>query len=80
MAKTIKTFESTLGGFAYRVTSNGNTVSYQEKTPESTSFVTRATEGLAEFQKLAEEKGLFDHYSNKDSPAVIRDRIRELSQ
>ena len=79
MSKTIKTFTSLLGGYAYRVTSDGETVSYQERTPNSARFVTRATESKARFDQLAEENGLFDPYQG-DNPAIISNRIRELTQ
>lgn len=75
--KTIKTFQSLLGGYAYRVTSDGVTVKYQERSPRSDRFVTRATEGQVAFNRLADDARLFDSYEG-DNPAVIARRISEL--
>ena len=73
--KTIKAFSSAFGGYAYRVTSDGETVNYQERMPSATRFVTRATESYAAFERFAEKNGLFDSYHG-DNPAVIARRIR----
>lgn len=75
--KTIKTFQSLLGGYAYRVTSDGVTVKYQERSPRSGRFVTRATEARGAFDRLSEDARLFDAYEG-DNPAVISRRISEL--
>lgn len=77
--KTIKAFTSLLGGYAYRVTSDGETANYQERGPAASRFATKAKESLESFEAFARESGLFDAYGG-DNPAIVCRRIRQLNQ
>ncbi|MDQ5904128.1 MAG: hypothetical protein QG660_1947 [Pseudomonadota bacterium] len=79
MAKTIKAFTSLLGGYAYRVTSDGGVVNYQERGPNASKFTTKASESLESFEVFAKATGLFDAYGG-DNPAIVCRRIRQLNQ
>jgi len=80
MSKTIKTFSTLLGGWAYRVTCSGNQVSYQTRSPSAATFKTAACESKETFDRYAEEVGLFDPCAASGNPAVIQRRIDELTR
>ncbi len=77
ISKQIKSFNAAFGGYQYRVTSNGETVNYQEMSPRASSYRTRASESVDAFNKFADKVGLYD--SNSDNPAVIARRIEQLA-
>ena len=73
MFKTVTKFNSAFGGYEYRVTSDGKTVNYQERTPTSGTFRTVKRETRQEFDDFANEVGLY--CENYDNPATIASRI-----
>jgi len=75
--ETIKTFNSSLGGWQFKVTSNGETVKYHQMGPRASTFNAVATESYESFFAFADEVGLFDPYN--DNPAVIVRRIEDLA-
>lgn len=75
--ETVKTFNSSLGGWKFKVTSNGETVKYHQMGPRASTFNAVATESYESFEKFADEVGLFDPYN--DNPAVIARRIEDLA-
>ncbi len=75
--ETIKTFNSSLGGWKFKVTSNGETVKYHQMGPRASNFNAVATESYESFEKFADDVGLFDPYN--DNPAVIARRIEDLA-
>lgn len=75
--ETIKTFNSSLGGWQFKVTGNGEIVKYHQMGPRASTFNQVATESHESFMAFADEVGLFDSYN--DNPAVIARRIEELA-
>lgn len=75
--ETIKTFNSSLGGWQFKVTGNGETVNYHQAGPRASNFKQVASESHESFMEFADEVGLFDAYN--DNPAVIARRIEELA-
>ena len=67
--RTIKSYNSCFGEYAYRATSNDSEVHIQEKSPRSKTWkiIRKMPEG--EFYELAEELGIYDF--DRDNPAKL---------
>ena len=67
--KTIFENKSLFGGYAFRVTSDGETVNLQSRAPGNKSFKTEVTMPRSEFDSFADEKGLYDPAN--DDPGTL---------
>jgi len=72
--RTIHTCESALGGFEFRVTSNGLRVNVQERSPQAQTFRTVITLSAAEWETEVATRDLDSPYGGR-SPCRIRDMI-----
>lgn len=65
--KTIKAFNTSFGGDAYRATSNGQRVNVQIQTEDSNTWRTIRTMKQSDFDRYADDVGLDSHYCNDPS-------------
>lgn len=72
--RTVKTFNSSLGGHSYRITSDGQVYRLQRRTPASSSFSSRVELDRAEFEEFAARVGLWN--PARDDPGVVAHEIR----
>ena len=68
--RTIKTFTTALGGYSYRVTSNGEKVNLQRRAAGTSTFRTFHSMTAAEWEEAAERYGIYDPYHG-DNPATL---------
>jgi hypothetical protein len=73
MAKTIYSPNTALGGYEYRVTSDGTTANVQERKSGSQKFVTKRVLTMSEWNAIKEQN--FDSYNN--NPAVLSRLVNE---
>lgn len=69
--RTIKSFNTTLGGEAYRATGNGERVNVQVRTEHSNTWRTIKTMKQAEFDRYADDVGLDSPYCS--DPGLLAD-------
>lgn len=67
--RTIKTFASTFGGYAYRATSNGATIHLQRRAAGTRTFRTFYVMSVQAWESAAETYGIYDIYC--DDPAAL---------
>ena len=67
--RTIKSYNSCFGEYAYRATSNDSEVHIQEKSPKSSAWRTIYRMSAEKFYELAEELGIYDF--DRDNPAKL---------
>lgn len=67
--KTIIDYNVAFGGYCYRVTANNQFAHIQEKTPQSTRFITKVKLSRVNFDALAEKHDLYNVYDQ--NPAKL---------
>lgn len=78
--KTIKSYISLYGGWAFRATSNGEVVHLQQRSPMSSYFRTAAKMSFDDFEEWAEKSGAYASYGNADNPGSMSDLISSLTE